>query len=112
MLPEETDHFEDVQTSSWRPIYHAGRLLVHNGCGFTAARLLGKKKKKEKKRKRKRKKMKKKIPFFLLPESVAERTRLENSPSEHIMIVKSGGAGREAGRGERVAHKRIIKRPA
>ena len=53
MLPEETDHFEDVQTSSWRPIYHASRLLVHNGCGFTAARLLGEKKKKEKKKKKK-----------------------------------------------------------
>lgn len=52
-LKKPIDHFEDVQTSPWRPIYHASRLLVHNGCGFTAARLLGEKKKKEKKKKKK-----------------------------------------------------------
>lgn len=56
-LKKPTNHFEDVQTSPWCLIYHAGR---HDGCGFTAARLLGGKKKR------------KKIPFFLLPESVAD----------------------------------------
>lgn len=95
-LKKPTNHFEDVQTSPWRPIYHAGR---HDGCGFTAARLLGGKKKKE-------------DPLLPAPGKCRGRTRLENSPSERIMIVKSGGAGHEAGRGERVAHKRIIKRPA
>lgn len=57
-------------------------------------------------------KKKKEDPLLPAPGKCRGRTRLENSPSERIMIVKSGGAGHEAGRGERVAHKRIIKRPA
>ena len=67
MLPEETDHFEDVQTSPWRPIYHAGRLLHPQRMWIYGSSIIGEEKEKRKEKKKKKKEDEEEDPLLPAP---------------------------------------------